>query len=120
MPKAQNIRATRRRHKKILRRAKGYFGNKSRLYRYAKDQVEHSLVYAYRDRKKNKSNFRKLWILRINAATRNLGIPYSRFINALKKAGIEMDRKALSNLAVQDEAAFNALVEKVRVHVSAN
>ncbi|MFA5257496.1 MAG: 50S ribosomal protein L20 [Opitutales bacterium] len=118
MPKAQNIQATRKRHKKILKRAKGYFGNKSRLYRYAKDQVEHSLVYAYRDRKKNKSNFRSLWILRINAACRNLGIPYSRFMNALKKAGIEMDRKALSNLAVQDEAAFTALVEKVRVHVS--
>ena len=118
MPKAQNIQATRRRHKKILKRAKGYFGNKSRLYRYAKDQVEHSLVYAYRDRKKNKSNFRALWIIRINAACRNLGIPYSRFMNALKKAGIEMDRKALSNLAVQDEAAFTALVEKVRVHVT--
>jgi large subunit ribosomal protein L20 len=120
MSKVQNIQATRRRHKKILRRAKGYFGNSSRLYRYAKNQVEHSLVYAYRDRRKNKSNFRKLWIVRINAACRALGIPYSRFMDALKKSGIEMDRKALSNLAVQDEAAFNALVEKVRGNLAAN
>ncbi len=120
MPKAQNIQATRRRHKKVLKRAKGYFGNKSRLYRFAKDQVEHSMVYAYRDRKKNKSNFRALWILRINAACRNLGIPYSRFINAVKKAGIEMDRKQLAELAVKDEAAFNALVEQVKMHAPAN
>jgi large subunit ribosomal protein L20 len=114
MSKAQNIQATRRRRKKVLRAAKGYFGNKSRLYRYAQDQVEHSMVYAYRDRRKKKSEFRNLWILRLNAAVRSYGIPYSRFINAVKKAGIEMDRRVLSNLAATDEVAFKALVEKVR------
>ena len=118
MSKVQNIQATRRRHKKGLRMAKGYFGNSSRLYRYAKHQVDHAGQNAYRDRRKKKSDFRNLWIVRINAACRNLGIPYSRFINGLKKAGIEMDRHVLSNLAATDEAAFTALVERVRPFIS--
>jgi large subunit ribosomal protein L20 len=114
MPKARNVQATRKRRKRLLNRAKGYFGNKSRLYRYAKDAVDHAGVYAYRDRRKKKSEFRKLWIVRINAACRAEGIAYSRFINGLKKAGIEMDRKALSQLAIEDAAAFKALVAKVK------
>jgi len=114
MPKARNVQATRKRRKRLLNRAKGYFGNKSRLYRYAKDAVDHAGVYAYRDRRKKKSEFRKLWIVRINAACRAEGIAYSRFINGLKKAGIEMDRKALSQLAIEDAAAFKALVTKVK------
>ncbi|MBN2069634.1 MAG: 50S ribosomal protein L20 [Opitutales bacterium] len=114
MPKARNVQATRKRRKRLLNRAKGYFGNKSRLYRYAKDAVEHAGVYAYRDRRKKKSEFRKLWIVRINAACRAEGIAYSRFINGLAKAGIELDRKALSQLAIEDAAAFKALVAKVK------
>ncbi len=119
MPKATNHAATRKRRKRVLRLAKGYFGNKSRLYRYAIDQVDRSGVYAYNDRRKRKSEFRKLWIVRINAACRANGIAYSRFMNGLKKAGIEMDRKALAQLAVEDEAAFKALIEQVRGSVTA-
>lgn len=119
MPKAQNIQATRKHRKKVLRQAKGYFGNKSRLYRYAIDQVDHSLVYAYRDRRKRKSEFRALWIARINAACRAEGIAYSRFMNGLVKAGIEMDRKTISNLAATDEAAFKVLIDKVRPFLGA-
>jgi large subunit ribosomal protein L20 len=118
MSKAQNIQATRRRHKKVLRLAKGYFGNASRLYRYAKHQVDHAGQNAYRDRRKKKSDFRALWIVRINAACREAGIPYSRFMNALKRSGIEMDRRVLSNMAATDEAAFKALIEQVRPFVS--
>jgi len=114
MPKAQNHQATRRRRKKVLRLAKGYFGNKSRLYRYAKDAVDHAGQYAYRDRRKKKSEFRKLWIVRINAACRAEGMAYSRFMNGLSKAGITLDRKALSQLAIEDEAAFKALVQKAK------
>ena len=119
MPKAQNIQATRKHRKKVLRQAKGYFGNKSRLYRYAVDQVDRSGVYAYRDRRKRKSEFRALWIARVNAACRAEGIAYSRFMNGLTKAGIQMDRKALSNLAATDEAAFKVLIEKVRPFLTA-
>ena len=117
MPKAQNHQATRRRHQRTLRRAKGYFGNKSRLYRYAKDAVDRAGVYAYRDRRKRKSEFRKLWIVRINAACRAEGISYSRFINGLSKAGVDMDRRVLADLAVRDAEAFRALVNQVRVHI---
>lgn len=119
MPKASNHSATRKRRKRVLRQAKGYFGNKSRLYRYAIDQVDRSGVYAYNDRRKNKSNFRKLWIVRINAACRAEGIAYSRFINGLSKLGIGMDRKALAELAVSDEVAFKALIDKVKGAIAA-
>ncbi len=93
-----------------LGRAKGYYGNKSRSYRAANEQVQHSLQYAYRDRRARKAEFRKLWIQRINAACRQNGISYSRFINGLHTAGVEVDRKVLADLAVTDAAAFGALV----------
>jgi large subunit ribosomal protein L20 len=94
-----------------LERAAGYRGQRSRLYRKAKEQVTHSLVYAYRDRKKKKGDFRKLWIQRINAASRAQGLTYNRLIQGLKAAGIEVDRRMLAELAVNDIAAFNALVK---------
>src|SRR5881628_666931 len=97
-----------------LDRAKGYFGNKSRSYRAANEQVMHSLQYAYRDRRARKGEFRKLWIQRINAACRQNDMSYSRFIAGLHTAGIEVDRKVLADLAVTDPAAFAALVEKAR------
>ena len=94
-----------------LERAKGYYGNKSRSYRAANEQVQHSLNYAFRDRRARKGEFRKLWIQRINAACRENDISYSRFINGLKVAGVEVDRKVLADLAVTDSAAFAALVK---------
>ena len=97
-----------------LDRAKGYFGNKSRSYRSANEQVMHSLQYAFRDRRARKGEFRKLWIQRINAACRQNDMSYSRFIAGLRVAGIEVDRKVLADLAVTDPAAFTALVEKAR------
>jgi large subunit ribosomal protein L20 len=101
-------------HKKrrdTLERASGYRGQRSRLYRKAKEQVTHSLVYAYRDRKDRKGDFRQLWIQRINAAARQNGITYNRFIQGLKAAGVEVDRRMLADLAVTDAAAFAALAE---------
>lgn len=112
MPRATNARATRRRRQRTLARTKGFFGNKSRLFRYAKEQDDRSGNYAFRDRKKKKTEFRQLWIVRINAAVRPLGLNYSRFMSGLNKAGIELDRKALSELAIHDEAAFKVLAEK--------
>ena len=94
-----------------LERAAGYRGQRSRLYRKAKEQVTHSMVYNYRDRKARKGDFRKLWIQRINAAARAQGITYNRFIQGLRLAGVEVDRRVLADLAVTDVAAFNALVE---------
>ena len=114
MPRATNGPATLARHKKVLKKAKGYFGNKSRLFRYANDAVDRAEVYAYRDRRKKKSAFRQLWIVRINAICRNNGINYSRFIRGIKTAGIDMDRKQLSELAIHDEAAFLQLIEKAK------
>jgi large subunit ribosomal protein L20 len=101
-------------HKKrrdTLERASGYRGQRSRLYRKAKEQVTHSLVYAYRDRKDRKGDFRQLWIQRINAAARQNGITYNRFIQGLKAAGVEVDRRMLADLAVTDAAAFATLAE---------
>jgi large subunit ribosomal protein L20 len=98
----------------ILARACGYRGLRPRLYRKAKEQVTHSLVYSYNDRRKNKGNFRKLWIQRINASARAQGMTYNRFIQGLNLAGIEVDRKILADLAVNDVAAFNALVDAAR------
>src|SRR3954470_17898195 len=109
-------------HKKrrvILERASGYRGQRSRLYRKAKEQVTHSLVYAYRDRKKRKGDFRQLWIQRINAAAREQGMTYNRFIQGLKAANVEVDRRMLAELAVNEPAAFNALVEVARAAVPA-
>jgi len=97
-----------------LERASGYRGQRSRLYRKAKEQVTHSLVYNYRDRKDRKGEFRKLWIQRINAAARAQGMTYNRFIQGLKLAGVEVDRRMLAELAVNDPAAFNALVETAK------
>ena len=95
----------------VLERAKGYRGQRSRLYRKAKEQVLHSMTYAYRDRKDRKGNFRRLWIQRINAAARANGLTYNRFVQGLKAAGVEVDRRVLADLAVTDAAAFAALVE---------
>ena len=106
-------------HKKrreVLEQASGYRGQRSRLYRKAKEQVTHSLVYAYRDRRARKGDFRKLWIQRINAAARAEGMTYNRFISGLKAAGVEVDRKILADLAVTDPAAFAALVEMAKSH----
>jgi large subunit ribosomal protein L20 len=104
-------------HKKrreILEKAKGYRGQRSRLYRKAKEQVTHSLVYSYRDRRARKGDFRRLWITRINAAARQNGMTYSRLVQGLKAAGVEVDRKILADLAVTDAPAFAALVEVAR------
>ncbi|NLX76169.1 MAG: 50S ribosomal protein L20 [Clostridiaceae bacterium] len=105
---------TRARHKKVLKLAKGYFGAKSKLYRIANQAVMKSLVYAYRDRRQKKRDFRKLWITRINAAARKNGMSYSRFMNGLKKSGIELNRKVLADMAVNDAAGFAKLVERVK------
>ncbi len=106
-------------HKKrreVLDQASGYRGQRSRLYRKAKEQVLHSSVYAYRDRRAKKGDFRKLWIARINAAARAEGMTYNRFISGLKNAGVEVDRKILADLAVTDPTAFTALVEVAKAN----
>ena len=97
-----------------LDRASGYRGQRSRLYRKAKEQVTHSLVYSYRDRRARKGEFRRLWIQRINASARANGMTYNRFVQGLREAGVEVDRKVLADLAVEDSAAFAALVETAR------
>ncbi len=104
----------------VLERASGYRGQRSRLYRKAKEQVTHSLVYAYRDRKQRKGDFRQLWIQRINAASRAEGLTYNRFIQGLKAAGVEVDRRMLAELAVNDAAAFRALVEVAKAALPAD
>ncbi|MDP9442454.1 MAG: 50S ribosomal protein L20 [Actinomycetota bacterium] len=101
-------------HRAILEQAQGYYGNKSRTFRAANEQVMHSLQYAYRDRRARKGDFRQLWIQRINAATRQNGLSYSRFINGLKMAQVDVDRKVLADLAVTDPPAFARLVEVAR------
>ena len=110
-------------HKKrrtTLERASGYRGQRSRLYRKAKEQVTHSLVYAYRDRKARKGDFRKLWIQRINAASRANGLTYNRLIQGLKAAGVEVDRRVLADMAVNDAAAFAALVQVAKAALPAD
>ncbi len=104
----------RAKHNKILKMAKGYRGRNSKVYTVAKQKVEKGLQYAYRDRRKKKSEIRQLWIVRINAAVRENGLVYSKFINGLLKAGIALDRKVLAELAVNDKKAFQALVEKAK------
>lgn len=119
MPRA--VDGTRRhdRRKKILKSAKGYWGRRSKLFRTAKDAVAKAGAYAYRDRKARKRDFRRLWIARISAAVRNEGVTYSSFMNGLKKAGIDLNRKALSNLAVEDPKAFQAIVEAAKKSIGA-
>jgi len=110
-------------HKKrrvTLERASGYRGQRSRLYRKAKEQVTHSLVYSYRDRKAKKGDFRKLWIQRINAAARANGMTYNRFIQGIKAAGVEVDRKILADMAVNDAATFTSLVELAKANMPAD
>ena len=114
MARVTNAAASRRRRKKVLKYAKGYYSSKSKLFRYAKEAVQHAWQYAYRDRRKKKAEFRGLWIVRLNAACRNAGITYSRFVEGLKAANIELDRKVLSDIAIRDEAAFNALVKQAQ------
>ena len=104
----------RKKRRTVLSRAKGYYGAKSRSYRAAKQQVQHSLQYMYRDRRNKKRNIRRLWITRINAAARINGLSYSVFMNGLKKAGVELNRKMLSEMAIHDPASFNALVETAK------
>jgi len=110
---------TRRRHKKILKQAKGYRGRKSTTFSSANEQVMKSLMYAYRDRRARKREFRRLWITRINAAAREKGLSYSRLIDGLKKAGVEVDRKVLADLAVRDGEAFGKLVETAQASLGA-
>jgi large subunit ribosomal protein L20 len=111
MPRATKGVASRRRRKKILKAAKGYYGGRSKLYRTAKESVQRGLVYAYVHRRRKKRDFRRLWITRINAAARIYGLSYSLFINGLKKAGVLLDRKNLADIAIKDEKAFAKLAE---------
>jgi large subunit ribosomal protein L20 len=105
------------RRKKILKLAKGFFGTKKKNYRTAKEAVERALLYSYRDRRNKKRDFRKLWNVRINAAVRNYGISYSRFIYGLKKANIKLNRKILSNLAISEPDTFGKIIEKVKASI---
>ncbi len=114
MPRSTNSAASKKRRKAVLSKTKGFFGNKSRLYRYAKEAQDRAGQFAYRDRRKKKTEWRQLWIVRINAACRIHEISYSRFMNGLKKASIELDRKAISEMAIHDEEAFKVLIEKAK------
>ena len=114
MARVKNGAVTKARHKKVLKAAKGYFGSKHRLYKTAKEQLMHSGQYAFRDRKQKKRDFRKLWITRINAACRQNEISYSRFIEGLTKAGVEINRKMLSEIAINDPKMFSELVKVAR------
>ncbi|MEM8954983.1 MAG: 50S ribosomal protein L20 [Verrucomicrobiota bacterium] len=114
MPRATNSPASRRRRKRVLQKTKGYRGFKSKLFRYAKDAMYKSQSWAYRDRKNRKRTFRNLWVQRINAAVREREMTYSRFIEGLKVAGIELDRKVLSDIAIKDAAAFDEIVAQAK------
>jgi large subunit ribosomal protein L20 len=117
MPRAKSSVVSRKRHKKVLKLAKGYRGAKSKLYRVANQQVMKSLVYAYRDRRVRKRDFRKLWIARINAAARMNGISYSRLMNGLRLAGVDINRKLLADIALNDSKAFGQLVEMAKARL---
>lgn len=117
MPRAKNSVASRRRRKKVIKLARGYWGARSRLFRTAREAVDRAQVYAYRDRRRRKRDFRRLWIARINAAARLNGVTYSQLINGLDRAGIEINRKILADLAVNDEAAFSAVAEQAKAHL---
>ncbi len=114
MPRIKRGVVARARHKKVLKQAKGYYGARSRVFRVAAQAVTKAGQYAYRDRRQRKRQFRQLWIARINAASRQNGLSYSRFINGLKKASIEIDRKILADIAVFDKSTFSTLVEKAK------
>ena len=114
MPRVKRGVTARKRHKKVLKQAKGYYGARSRVYRVAKQAVIKAGQYAYRDRKQRKRQFRALWIVRINAASRELGLSYSQLINGLKKAQIDIDRKMLSEMAVYDEAGFAKVAQQAK------
>ena len=117
MPRVKNAVATKRRKKKVLSKAKGYWGASSRLYRTAQEAVNRAEAYAYRDRRVRKRDFRQLWIARINAAARINGLSYSRLIHGLDKAGVEINRKVLADLAVTDPPAFSAIAEQAKAHL---
>ncbi|PKH50394.1 50S ribosomal protein L20 [Tenacibaculum sp. Bg11-29] len=114
MPRSVNSVASRKRRKKILKAAKGYFGRRKNVYTVAKNAVEKAMTYAYRDRKNNKRNFRSLWIQRINAGARQYGMSYSQFMGKVKANSIELNRKVLADLAMNNPEAFKAVVEKVK------
>ncbi len=119
MPRARSAPARKARHKKILKAARGFVGGRSRTYKQARDTLEKSMCYAYRDRRTRKRDFRRLWITRISAGTRMNGMAYNRFIQGLKKAGIELDRKILADLAITDPAAFTSIVQHARTALEA-
>jgi large subunit ribosomal protein L20 len=114
VPRVKRSVHARKKRRKVLEQAKGYWGLKHSNYTYAKEQVEHSLVYAYRDRKAKKRTFRRLWITRINAGARANGLSYNQFINGCTRAGIPLDRKILADLAVEDPAAFGKIAEQAK------
>lgn len=114
MPRSVNSVASRKRRKKILKAAKGYFGRRKNVYTVAKNAVEKGMLYAYRDRKNNKRNFRSLWIVRINAAARLNGMSYSQFMGKVKANNIELNRKVLADLAMNNPDAFKAVVDKIK------
>ena len=114
MPRVKRAVAAHKKRRKVLEQAKGYWGLKKSSYRYAKEQVDHSLVYAYRDRKNRKRTFRRLWIVRINAAARANGLSYNQFVAGLRKADIALDRKVLADLAVNDPAAFGVIAAQAK------
>jgi len=119
MPRVKRAVHARKKRRKVLEQAKGYWGLKKSSYRYAKEQVDHSLVYAYRDRKNRKRTFRRLWIVRINAAARANGLSYNQFVAGLRKADIALDRKVLADLAVHDPAAFGAIAAQAKAALEA-
>jgi large subunit ribosomal protein L20 len=119
MPRVKRAVTAKKKRRTVLTRAKGYYGAKSRSYRAAKEQVQHSLAYAHRDRRNKKREIRRLWITRINAGARLNGVSYSVFMNGLKKAGVTLDRKVLSDLAVNEPAAFAKLAEVAKAAVAA-
>ena len=119
MPRVKRSVGAQKKRRKVLKQAKGYWGLKSTNYTYAKEQVEHSLTYAYRDRKNKKRTFRRLWIIRINAGARANGLSYNQFISGLKAAEVELDRKVLADLAARDPAAFAKLAEQAKTALAA-
>ena len=119
MPRVKRGVTAKKKRRTVLTRAKGYYGAKSRSYRAAKEQVQHSLAYSYRDRRVRKREIRKLWIARINAGARLNGMSYSQFMHGLKTAGIELDRKVLSDMAITDPAGFTQLVETAKAAIAA-
>ena len=117
MPRARNRVASRRRHKKVIKKARGYFGGRSRLFRTAREAVDRAQAYAYRDRRNRKRAMRRLWITRINAAARLQGLSYSRLINGLDRAQVKVNRKVLADIAVRDPEAFTAIADQAKAHL---